>query len=119
VSKRGDTPNRTFGSILPDPLIRDSPKALISTVSVVEIKMVLCGRRGLRAVMMLDDFLGPWRFEIKPPSLADVDTAYAASLTFGNVFSYVLVEIRNLQLLRKTNNCSETDLHPAISSSRG
>ena len=64
-------------------IIRDSPKALISTVSVVETKMVLFGRRGLRAIVMLDDFMGLRRFEITPPSVADMEAAYAAFLAFG------------------------------------
>lgn len=112
-------------------VIRDSPKALISTVSVVETKMVLFSRRGIRAAVMLEDFLGLRRFEITSPSLADMDAAYAAFLTygqgsghpaalnFGDVFSYALAKIRNLPLLYKGNDFSETDLRPAISSSRG
>ena len=79
VGSGGDQPERdTFLTI-----IRDSPKALISTVSVVETKMVLFGRRGLRAVVMLDDLMGLRRFEITPPSVEDMDAAYAAFLAFG------------------------------------
>src|SRR6266404_4629074 len=64
-------------------IIRDSSRALISTVSVVESKMVLFGRRGSRAVVMLEDFLGLRRFEIVPPTIEDMDAAFAAFLAFG------------------------------------
>ena len=56
-------------------IIRDSPKALVSTVSVVEARMVMFGRLGISAVVMIDDFLGLRRFEITPPSRADMDAA--------------------------------------------
>jgi ribonuclease VapC len=106
-------------------VIRDSPRALISTVSVVEAKMVLFGRKGPRAVVMIEDFLRLRRFEITPPSQADTDAAYAAfiaygkgsghraALNFGDVFSYALAKTRNLPLLYKGNDFSETDLRPA------
>jgi ribonuclease VapC len=106
-------------------VIRDAPKALISTVSVVETKMVLYGRKGHRAVVMLDDLLHLQRFEITPPSLADMDAAYAAfliygkgsghraGLNFGDVFSYALAKLRNLPLLYKGNDFAETDLQSA------
>ncbi|MGA3002186.1 MAG: type II toxin-antitoxin system VapC family toxin [Acetobacteraceae bacterium] len=106
-------------------IIRDTPKALISTVSVVETKMLLYGRKGHRAVAVLDNFLHLQRFEITPPTLADMDAAYAAfviygkgtghraGLNFGDVFSYALAKVRNLPLLYKGNDFAETDLRPA------
>jgi ribonuclease VapC len=111
-------------------VIRDAPKALISTVSVVETKMVLFGRRGLRAIVMFESFLGLRRFEITPPSVADMDAAYAAflaygkgsghpaALNFGDVFAYALAKVRDLPLLYKGNDFDETDLYAAISSPR-
>ena len=107
-------------------VIRDAPRALISTVSVVETKMVLYGRKGHRAVVVLDDLLHLRRFEIVSPSRADMDAAYAAfliygrgtghraGLNFGDVFSYALAKVRNLPLLYKGNDFAETDLRPAI-----
>jgi ribonuclease VapC len=106
--------------------IQDASRALISTVSVVEAKMVLFGRKGHRAVVMLDDLLHLPRFEVTPPSLADMDAAYAAflifgkgtghpaELNFGDVFSYALAKVRNLPLLYKGNDFAETDLQSAI-----
>ena len=106
-------------------IIRGSPKVLVSTVSVVETKMVLFSRKGVRAVVMFDDLLGLRRFEITPPSLADMDAAYAAFLAFGkgsghpaalnfrDVFSYALAKVRDLPLLYKGNDFTETDLRSA------
>jgi ribonuclease VapC len=106
--------------------IRDSTKALVSTVSVVETKMVLFGRKGLRAIVMIDDLLSLRRFEITAPTVADMDAAYAAfvafgkgsghpaSLNFGDVFSYALAKVRNLPLLYKGNDFDETDLRPVV-----
>jgi ribonuclease VapC len=100
-------------------------KALISTVSVIEIKMVVHGRRGARAVVFVDDFLKLPMFEIVPPGLTDVDAAYAAfiafgkgsghpaALNFGDVFSYALAKVRGLPLLFKGNDFAETDIEPA------
>ena len=45
--------------------------------------MVLFGRGGPRAVVMIEDFLSPRRFEIAPPSHADMDAAYAAFIAYG------------------------------------
>jgi ribonuclease VapC len=101
-------------------------KALISTVSVIEIKMVVHGRRGARAVVFVDDFLKLPMFEIVPPGLTDVDAAYAAfiafgkgsghpaALNFGDVFSYALAKVRGLPLLFKGNDFAETDIEPAV-----
>jgi ribonuclease VapC len=106
-------------------IIRGSPKVLVSTVSVVETKMVLFGRKGVRAVVMFDDLLGLRRFEITPPSVAEMDAAYAAflafgkgsghpaALNFGDVFSYALAKVRDLPLLYKGNDFTETDLRSA------
>ena len=109
--------------------IRDSTKALVSTVSVVETKMVLFGRKGLRAIVMIDDLLRLRRFEITAPTVADMDAAYAAflafgkgsghsaALNFGDVFAYALAKVRDLPLLYKGNDFSETDLRPDVANS--
>jgi ribonuclease VapC len=101
-------------------------KALISTVSVIEIKMVVHGRRGARAVVFVDDFLKLAMFEIVPPGLPDMDAAYAAfiafgkgsghpaALNFGDVFSYALAKVRGLPLLFKGNDFAETDIESAV-----
>src|SRR5271163_3950096 len=111
-------------------IIRGAPKVLVSTVSVVETKMVLFGRKGVRAVVMFDDLLDLRRFEITPPSRADMDAAYAAflafgrgsghpaALNFGDVFSYALAKVRNLPLLYKGDDFTQTDIRSALARPR-
>lgn len=111
-------------------VIRDAPLALVSTVSVIETKMVLFGRKGVRAVVMAESLFHLSRFEITAPSLADMDAAYAAflaygkgsghpaALNFGDLFAYALAKVRDLPLLYKGNDFAETDLRPAISGAR-
>ena len=82
--------------------VEQADKALISTVSVVEARMVVHGRRGQRAVVLVDDLLRLPIFEAVAPGLAEMDAAYAAfvaygkgsghpaALNFGDVFSYAL-----------------------------
>lgn len=106
--------------------IEQTDKALISLVSVVEARMVVHGRRGQRAVVLVDDFLRLPMFEVVPPSLAEMDAAYAAfvafgkgsghpaSLNFGDIFSYALAKVRALPLLFKGNDFSQTDIACAL-----
>jgi ribonuclease VapC len=103
--------------------------ALISTVSVVETKMVLFGRRGPRAVVFVDDLFRLPMFEVTPPGTADMDAAFSAfvafgkgsghpaALNFGDVFAYALAKVRNLPLLFKGSDFAETDLRPAVAPS--
>jgi ribonuclease VapC len=102
--------------------IADSTRALISTVSAVEAKVVVYGRRGPRAVVLLDDLLRLPMFQIVSPTLPDMDAAYAAfvafgkgsghpaALNFGDVFSYALAKVRGLPLLFKGSDFAETDI---------
>jgi ribonuclease VapC len=106
--------------------IQDAAKALISTVSVLEVKMVVYGRRGPRAVVFVDDLFRLPIFDITPPDRADIDAAYAAfvafgkgsghpaALNFGDVFSYALAKTRAVPLLFKGNEFAETDIRPAV-----
>ncbi len=101
-------------------------RCLISTVSVVEARMVVHGRRGQRAVVLVDDVLRLPLFEIVPPGPAEMDAAYAAfvafgkgsghaaALNFGDVFSYALAKVRGLPLLYKGSDFSETDIASAL-----
>jgi ribonuclease VapC len=103
-------------------LIQDAGKVLISSVSVVETRMVVHGRRGERAVVLVDDLLRLPVFEIVAPGVEDAAAAYAAfvafgkgsghpaALNFGDVFSYALAKVRGLPLLFKGNDFSQTDI---------
>ena len=86
--------------------IQNAGKVLISTVSVVETRMVVHGRRGQRAVILVDDLLRLPMFELVAPGPPEMDAAYAAfvaygkgsghpaGLNFGDVFSYALAKVR-------------------------
>jgi ribonuclease VapC len=87
--------------------------------------MVVHGRRGQRAVVLVDDLLRLPLFEIVPPGPAEMDAAYAAfvafgkgsghaaALNFGDVFSYALAKVRGMPLLYKGVDFSETDIASA------
>jgi len=106
--------------------IEQNDKALISTVSVVEARMVVHGRRGQRAVILVDDILRLPTFELVAPGRAETDTAYAAfvafgkgsghpaSLNFGDLFSYALAKVRGLPLLFKVDDFAQTDVLNAL-----
>ena len=103
-------------------IIEQANKVLISTVSVLEARMVVHGRRGQRAVVLVDDLLRLPVFEMVAPGVAESDAAYAAfvafgkgsghpaGLNFGDVFSYALAKVRGLPLLFKGEDFSQTDL---------
>ena len=106
--------------------IESAQRTLISSVSAVEARMVVHGRRGQRAVVLLDDLLRLPLFEIVQPGPAETDAAYAAfvifgkgsghaaGLNFGDIFSYALAKVRGLPLLYKGTDFSETDIASAV-----
>lgn len=106
--------------------IERAGKALVSTVSVVETRMVLHGRRGQRAVILMDDLLRLPMFELVAPGVPEMDAAYAAfvafgkgsghpaGLNFGDVFSYALAKMRGLPLLYKGDDFARTDVASAL-----
>jgi ribonuclease VapC len=105
--------------------IRRSPRALICSANVLELRMVVRGRRGERAVLLLDDFIRQAPFEWVAPGEVEVNAAYAAfvlygkgsghaaGLNFGDVFSYALAKTRGLPLLFKGDDFAATDIEPA------
>lgn len=106
--------------------IQSAQRTLISSVSAVEARMVVHGRRGQRAVVLLDDLLRLPLFEVVPPGPAETAAAYAAfvafgkgsghaaGLNFGDIFSYALAKVRGLPLLYKGSDFSETDIASAV-----
>ena len=107
-------------------VLHRAERVLISTVSVVEARMVVHGRRGQRAVVLVDDLIRMSMFEVISPGPAEMDAAYAAfvafgkgsghaaGLNFGDVFSYALAKVRGLPLLFKGQDFSETDIVSAL-----
>ncbi len=106
-------------------VIQAADKALISTVCVVETRMVIHGRRGQRAVILMDDLLRLPMFELVSPGEPEMDAAYAAFVTygkgsghpaglnFGDMFSYALAKVRGLPLLYKGDDFAQTDIASA------
>lgn len=88
--------------------------------------MVVQGRRGQRAVVLLDDLLGLPVFELVPPGQAEADAArsafvafgkgsgHPAGLNFGDVFSCSLAKVRGLPLLYEGENFAQTDIVSAM-----
>ena len=107
-------------------VLERADRVLLSTVSVVEARMVVHGRRGQRAVVLVDDLIRLPMFEVVSPGPAEMDAAYAAfvafgkgsghaaGLNFGDVFSYALAKVRNLPLLFKGDDFSQTDIASAV-----
>lgn len=106
--------------------IMAAERALVSTVSLVETRMVIHGRRGQRAVLLMDELLELPSFELVAPSRAEADVAYAAfvtygkgsghpaALNFGDLFSYALAKVRGLPLLYKGDDFRQTDVASAV-----
>ena len=102
--------------------IEHAERTLVSSVTVVETRMVVHARRGQRAVVLVDDLLRLPSFEIVPPGAAEMDAAYAAfvafgkgnghpaSLNFGDLFGYALAKVRGLPLLFKGADFAQTDI---------
>ena len=100
---------------------------MVSTVSVVETRMVVHGRRGQRAVILVDDLLRLSMFEPVAPGQAAADAAQAAfvayskgnghpaRLNFGDVFSYTLTKMQSLPLLYKGDDFAHADIASAMS----
>ena len=109
--------------------IKTAGKALVSTVSVVETRMVVHGRRGQRAVILVDDLLQLQlpMIELVALGQTEADAAYwafvaygkgsghQARLNFGDVFNFSLAKMQGLPLLCKGDDFAHTDIASAMS----
>ena len=107
--------------------IKTAGKALVSTVSVVETRMVVHGRRRQRVVILVDDLLRLPMFELVAPGQTEADAAcsafvaygkgsgHPARLNFGDVFSYALAKMQGLPLLYEGDDFAHTDIAIAMS----
>jgi ribonuclease VapC len=112
-------------------VIQTSGRIPIGTVAVPQARMVIQGRRGWRAVVLVDDLLWLPVFEMVAPGKEETDAAYAAfialgegsghpaGLNFGDVFSCALARARNLPLLYKDNDFARTDIVGVLRGSTG
>jgi ribonuclease VapC len=77
--------------------MEQAERVLVSTVSLVETRMVVSGRRGQRGVVLLDDL-----FRLPMIEIAAVGISYA------------LAKTRGLPLLFKGDDFARTDVQPAL-----
>ena len=101
-------------------------QVLVSTVTVVEARMVIHGRKGPAGLATLDAIIGSRKFEIVPPGHDEIDIAHAAfvaygkggghraQLNFGDLFSYALAKSRGAPLLYKGDDFVHTDIAAAV-----
>ena len=106
--------------------IQRADKAILSTVTLVEARVVIHGRRGRVVVQLLDEFLEAPVFELAPPGPLETELAYAAfakfgkgsghpaKLNLGDLFSYALAKSRDVPLLYKGNDFAATDIASAV-----
>jgi ribonuclease VapC len=95
---------------------------LISVASVFECSMKVQSNSSPNQDEKVDDFLRDSGFEILPIGLIELATArtafgtygkgmgHPAQLNFGDCFSYALAKTRNLPLLFKGTDFSQTDI---------
>ncbi|MBS3958018.1 MAG: type II toxin-antitoxin system VapC family toxin [Xanthomonadaceae bacterium] len=107
-------------------VLQKHQRVLISTPTVVETRLVVHGRRGQRAVVLLDDLLRLPPFELVAPDAEQAIAAYSAfvaygqgsghpaSLNYGDLFSYALAKVRGLPLLFKGDGFASTDIESAL-----
>ena len=105
-------------------LIEADGAVLCSAVTYVESVMVLTGRSKRLPRSRVDELLGLFGIEIVPISQALTDAAvdafdrfgkgrHPARLNLADCFSYALAKTRELPLLFKGDDFSNTDLTPA------
>jgi ribonuclease VapC len=95
---------------------------LISSVSVVEARMVMHGRKGQQGAIRLNDILRIYHFDVRAPGVAEADLAceafvkygkgsgHPAQLNLGDLFSYALARYVDAPLLYKGDDFSRTDV---------
>lgn len=95
---------------------------LISSVTVVEARVVIFARKGAAGLVVLEALLGSQKFEVVAPGDAELDIAleafvsygkgrgHPAQLNFGDLFSYALAKARGVPLLYKGADFAQTDV---------
>jgi ribonuclease VapC len=105
-------------------VIDRSPRAFMSVVSYVETNMVIAGRRSDPNASKVDTALKALHITVVPVTSGQANAAVAAflrfgkgrhsaSLNLGDCFAYALAKTRNLPLLFKGDDFSQTDIVPA------
>jgi ribonuclease VapC len=97
---------------------------LLSAVTLVEATMVVEGRKGPRAVRLVDRFVEEGEVEVLPVTIEQAELAcgafrafgksrHAAGLNLGDCFAYALAKASGEPLLFKGNDFAQTDVVPA------
>jgi ribonuclease VapC len=105
-------------------VIDRSPRAFMSVVSYVETNMVIAGRRSDANPSKIDTALKALHVTVVPVTLGQANAAvvaflrfgkgrHSAGLNLGDCFAYALAKTRNLPLLFKGDDFSQTDIVPA------
>lgn len=106
--------------------LRQSRRAIISSVSLLETRMVVYGRLGHAAVVLLDDMFRAPAFVIQSPGPIEMEAAWnafvvfgkgsghPAGLNFGDIFAYAIAKTQRIPLLFKGRDFSFTDIEPAL-----
>ena len=101
-----------------------TPRPLLSVANWLELGIVIDSRKGPQWLAELDAFLEGLDVAVVPVSLSQARTArdayrrfgkgnHPAGLNFGDCFAYALAKERNLPLLFKGDDFTQTDLRPA------
>jgi ribonuclease VapC len=105
--------------------IENDPTHLVSAATVVEMSLVILGRYGEAGEPLLDRFLRGIGAEVIPVDEDQVVVArdaalrfgrgrHAASLNFGDCFSYALAVVRSEPLLFVGDDFARTDVESCV-----
>lgn len=103
----------------------EAEKVLVSAATAAELHIVVTARLGAEGILRFNHLLTQPLFEIMPvdhQQMTIVNQAYErfgkgrhpAKLNYGDLFSYALAKSRNLPLLFKGDDFSETDIVPCL-----
>ena len=107
-------------------IINDADGSLLSTVSLLETRLVAFGRLNVASVERVNNLLASISPEFVPFDLAQSEAAFAAfmaygkgvnskaRLNFGDCASYALAKTRGVPLLFKGNDFAATDIPAAV-----
>ena len=107
-------------------IINDADSILLSTVSLLETRLVAFGRLIVASVERVNNLLAIISSELVPFDLTQSEAAFAAfmaygkgvnskaRLNFGDCASYALAKTRGVPLLFKGNDFAATDIPAAV-----
>ena len=102
-------------------VLLEAEKVFVSTATAVELHIVVTAKLGADGILRLNHLFAQPLFEIVPVNQQQMVLAnqaydrfgkgrHPARLNYGDLFSYALARNRNLPLLFKGNDFSQTDI---------